>query len=289
VLLAVASLGACGLGLVGERPETATSSEDAAIAEASTAEDAATPADAATPIDAALDADADAGPQNVYALAFTGGSFVSFGGLLIPADFTLEAWVRPTSFSGETYVVAKDKSGQAAGQFRLGFDATGRPFFMMTDTSSSDHGLYPGSYALQSGTALTTGKWTHLAVTKNGTSFTLYVDGSSVKSVTTTGPFVYGGPAVDFRVASRVPSSGTGASGAFDGAIDEVRLWKVARTQGDIAGARLRPIATSEPAFADLVGYWRFDEGATTTTADATGAHAGALMSSPTWITTTPF
>ena len=81
----------------------------------------------------------------------------------------------------------------------------------------------------------------------------------------------------------------SGAYGRFDGAIDEVRVWKVARTQAQIAAARGSTIDPSSPSFADLTGYWRFDEGAGTTTADVTGAHAGTLVGGPTWISTTPF
>ena len=54
----------------------------------------------------------------------------------------------------------------------------------------------------------------------------------------------------------------------FDGDIDEVRIWSVARSQADIAAHIGHPLNGNKP---NLLAYWKFDEGSGTNTVDATG------------------
>ena len=220
------------------------------------------------------------------ALQFTGGSYVDMGPIPIPADFTLEAWIHPASASGETYVVAEDERNQGDGQFRFGLSTAGKLFFMMTDASGSSHGLYSGGYSLQSPAAIPIGVWTHVAAIKNGAAFALTVDGASVATFTADASFVHGGPAVNFRVAARVDTNGTGANGAFDGIIDEVRLWSQPRSAAEIAQTMS---TTVPPSSAGLFAYWRFDDGAGTTAADEEGGHPGTLVANPAWVKSTAF
>jgi hypothetical protein len=50
-------------------------------------------------------------------------------------------------------------------------------------------------------------------------------------------------------------------AGYFDGGIDEVRIWSVARTQTEIQGSKNQYLSAPTPG---LVGRWAFDEGAGT-------------------------
>lgn len=273
----VASLGiGCGLSAAG----TAHVVDDGgALPPDAEADDAIAPEDAtafdATSESEAPDAAPDAPPPSAgFALSCSGTQYAQMGAVPIPIDFTLEAWVKPAGFAGETYVVAKDRSGQGQGQFRFGFTATGQPFFEMSDASGSDHGLYVAGYVLQSG-PIPLNAWSHLAVTKSGAVFNLVVNGVVAKTITASAAFAHGGPAVPFRVAGRVASDGTALSGGFNGMIDEVRLWSVARSAGDIATRMKQPVTASDP---QLAAYWRFDEGSGTTTADAKGGFNGTLI-----------
>jgi hypothetical protein len=80
----------------------------------------------------------------------------------------------------------------------------------------------------------------------------------------------------------------------FNGAIDELRIWNVARSQAQLQTDRALPLVGNEP---HLVGYWNFDEGAGDEIHDATaghdtgrlGASVGADASDPAWSTDTPF
>jgi hypothetical protein len=63
---------------------------------------------------------------------------------------------------------------------------------------------------------------------------------------------------------------------SFDGFVDELRLWSVARTAGDIATTFDRLV---DPATPGLVGLYRFEEGTGTLVADTSraGSPAGDL------------
>jgi len=68
----------------------------------------------------------------------------------------------------------------------------------------------------------------------------------------------------------------------YAGALDEVRLWNVARTAGELQGARTLELSGTEPG---LVAYWRFNEGAGMGSADATaGGHTATLFNGVTWM-----
>ena len=75
--------------------------------------------------------------------------------------------------------------------------------------------------------------------------------------------------------------------GFFQGTMDEVRIWNVARTAAEIQGAMGGPLATPAP---NLLGRWAANEGAGTTTADSSGRNInGTLTGGPTWVAGTPF
>ena len=68
----------------------------------------------------------------------------------------------------------------------------------------------------------------------------------------------------------------------FNGAIDEFRMWNVARSQADIMATMGTKLVGNE---AGLVGYWKFDDGTGTTAKDSVTtaghtAHDGTLMAS---------
>ena len=297
-LALAASLAACGLEVVGGMSDEAGPgggprssdhgqngiNDDAIDASADDAEESSNANDAAP--------EAEATPSPGTALRFSSNSYVDIGELDIPTSFTLEAWVRPNKLGNERHVVAKDRNEEEKGQFRLGHDSNGRLFFMMSDANGEDRGLHDDDddddgYALLAPNPLPLATWSHVAVTKSGSNFALYIDGVAVRTFTTSAALTYGGPSIPFRIGARVAASGSGAQGGFDGDIDEVRLWSVARTPGEIAAARSAPLLPSAPGYASLVAYYRFDEGTGTTTAPTVGTLAGSLKSAPTWVPAT--
>jgi len=278
--------GSAGAATDGSAVAVVDSTAPGVGARADGAIDAAVDTAAPAPPDAAPPRDAAPSPVN-FALDFTGSAYVDVGTLPIPPDFTLEAWIRPAEANAaEASVIAEDRDGQAAGQFRLGLVA-GRPFFMMSDAAGGTQGLFAGNaYALEGPAALLAASWAHVAVTKAGGNFTLYVGGAQVASFTATGPIAHGGPAVPFRIGARVAPDGTTADDSFTGPVDEVRLWSTALAGADIVANMTRTVSPSAPG---LLAYWRFDEGAGTLAGDEEGSHPGTMVGPARWVTSTAF
>lgn len=97
------------------------------------------------------------------------------------------------------------------------------------------------------------GRWRHLAGTFDGQIMTLYIDGAKRASL----PLERS----DEIVAKDYPiQMGTwrGMGTFHSGLIDEVRLWKVARTQEEIRATMNSALTGKEEG---LAGYWNFDNG----------------------------
>jgi hypothetical protein len=252
----------------------------------SPAPDASAPGADASPDSSASDAIAPTGAGT--ALQFAGGAYVALAQVPIPAEFTVEAWVEPTSVTGETSIVAEDRNGQVAGQFRLALTGSRQLFFIMSDVTGNTGGLFDGeSLALVSPQTVPVGTWTHVAVTRSKQGFALFVNGVQVDAFNPKGAaLVYGGPPVPLRIAARVAQDGTSADEAFTGTIDEVRFWNVARTATQVAGSMHQEVSPSD---ATLLGYWRFDEGSGTTASDARNAFPGTLVGGPVWVPSKAF
>ncbi|MBI5595921.1 MAG: VCBS repeat-containing protein [Elusimicrobia bacterium] len=72
---------------------------------------------------------------------------------------------------------------------------------------------------------------------------------------------------------------------SMQGAIDEVRLWNIARTTAAIQADMFKSTGPTT----GLVGLWHFDEGSGTTAADASGNGLdGTLVNSPLWVPDSP-
>ncbi|HYC76834.1 MAG TPA: LamG domain-containing protein [Planctomycetota bacterium] len=190
-------------------------------------------------------------------------------------DLTVEACVRVDAVFGEgVFVQASPVAAVAPRPFRFGVTSFGVLSFRLDGASFAVDGTTP----LQ-GTG-----WRHVAAVRDFGFVRLYVDG------------VQDGATATFTGA--LPSAlvpiwfGRDAAGAqLLGALDDVRLWTVARTPSDLLATRFTPPIGGEPG---LVGAWRFDEGAgqfaansalsTGPALDATlGATPAPGIDDPTW------
>jgi hypothetical protein len=310
VLAGLAS--ACGLSEAGDRPSTTSNAGvphdaggsvlDQHVPTGSVDSGDGPAGDASLSMDAIQDAPAsDHGGTDSdtvssgYALSFDGQkTYVECGDVPIPGNFTLEAWVYPDAFQGETYVMAEDKAYQPDGQFRFGFIASGQLFFIMSDGTGNMWGLQANTsapYNLLSPAPIPTSAWSEVAVTKNDVVFFLLVNGQIVQTVTATGSFVFnnGGQQNPFRIASRVAQMGNSSDGVFDGIIDEVRFWNASRSPAQIQADMQHEITATDPNWSDLQDYWPFDEGSGKTTADRSGNYPGTLKNGPQWVVSTAF
>jgi hypothetical protein len=98
---------------------------------------------------------------------------------------------------------------------------------------------------------VTPGMWHHVAGTYDGSRFILYVDGNQVANVSRSGLIETNN--YDLNIGNH-----PFLARPFDGDIDEVRIWNIARTREQIQNDMHWELSGSEPG---LVAYYKFNEG----------------------------
>jgi len=128
------------------------------------------------------------------------------------------------------------------------------------------------------GAMLETGTWHHVAGVYDGDGGTakIYLDGQLVETHTNTN--LAGN--VKSGQAATIGSKG-GSSSFFQGKIDEVRIWNVARTQEEIQIDINRTLGAGE---AGLSAYWKFDEGTGDRVFDMTDNDNDGVIYGAQWI-----
>jgi biopolymer transport protein ExbB len=170
-----------------------------------------------------------------------GARFAAAGPLIVPASpslavtagggFTFSAWLKTDVFQPREALFARGANGST----------------LLIGTDSGTVFVETGSVRVASPQPLAKGRWTHVAVTADGKTFTLYMNGKSV--ATAAG----GVPALNSITGiGGIPQGLTLSSpaAAFTGEIDEVRLSKIARS-----AALIRADAISQGPDAKLVQF----------------------------------
>lgn len=197
------------------------------------------------------------------------GSWLSFDGnpnngyvrvaddsALNPTDaFTFEAWVSITnSGTGEDCRTIAGKNWQEAWWLGL-CTVNGKPTL---------RSYLQGGTSARNGGEIEPGIWTHVAVVFDGANRLHYINGELAASFEETGPLPTSTD--ELRIGSDVSWEFTPA-----GAIDEVRLWNVARTMDEIRDGLSVEIPAAEDG---LVGVWPFNGNAS----DVVGPHDGSTI-----------
>jgi hypothetical protein len=159
--------------------------------------------------------------------------------------FTFEAWVAVTDPGGCSSIAGKSFT-QA---WWVGICGTTLRSYLKGTSSLRDGGTIPP------------GAWTHIAVVFNGTRRIHYINGEQVLNVPETGPLTTSSS--EMRIGSDFNYAHTPA-----GAIDEVRLWSIARSQAQIRQSINKTISAPQ---AGLVGVWALDGSGN----DVVGTHDG--------------
>ncbi|WP_182876268.1 LamG-like jellyroll fold domain-containing protein [Microbispora sp. H10670] len=146
--------------------------------------------------------------------------------LQLTNKMTIEAWVKPSSVSGYRTVIMKEASSDAS--YALYSSINGGFFPGMGMSGPTSYLQIGGSIASVTGpTALPTNTWSHIASTYDGTVIKTYVNGTVVAQSTVSG-----------NLASSTAPLRIGGNSIygeyFSGLIDEVRVYNVALTQGQV-------------------------------------------------------
>lgn len=115
-------------------------------------------------------------------------------------------------------------------------------------------------------------QWMHVAGVYDGAEMRMYLNGVLAEKQAKTGAINWQYNPIDMRIGAYHDDN---EDYFFDGKIDEVRIWNVARTEDQLRAAMCTKLKGNE---AGLVGYWRFDESNGATTKDrSTTALDGTL------------
>jgi hypothetical protein len=162
-----------------------------------------------------------------------GGSSMAFDGngdflqgpntnyLFGSGNFTVEGWIYPSGTTGLQYIASVwGISGQS--------DATYSSWVLRLNAANLEVVLQPtGGGGLTTitgtGSGITANTWQYVAVVRNGSTVTLYINGSSVGSGTFSATL--NSPVSVFAIGAQLSNNNT-----FNGYIDDLRITKYART-----------------------------------------------------------
>ncbi|MBN8879210.1 MAG: T9SS type A sorting domain-containing protein [Sphingobacteriales bacterium] len=197
--------------------------------------------------------------QTNYAIRLNGTNQYAeiFAPIPSNSSYTKEAWVYSAGTGGSQNIISSANA----------------PFWISGSTLSAGHG---GNYTqVTDGTAFSTSRWVHVAVTYDAgtTTMKLYRDGILVNTNTSV--------ANNYTSENTFIGSHTGGNSLINASIDEVRIWSIARTQEEIRANMFRRPSDTEPG---LLAAYHCDESAGTTLINATGGTNGNLINAPVWI-----
>ena len=173
---------------------------------------------------------------------------------IVNSSFTLECWAQRNSTGDDHHF------------FSLGTNVANQGLHIRYNPAGTIRfGFWANDYDAPAGTYSTDGAWHHYAFSYNAASNSrkVYVDGVLIGSDVASSDFVGTG---DFLIGDIVSAYGVPLS--WDGNIDDVRVWNIERSAGEI-NADINSCLTGTES--NLVALFPLDEGTGTTTSDITG------------------
>jgi Leucine-rich repeat (LRR) protein len=180
-------------------------------------------------------------------------------------QITLEAWVNP----GASYPASYGTIYGHNDVLDFGIDNMGRIAFRLGNPAGTG---WATAY-MSSITTIPLNAWSHLAVVYDGVNIRLYINGLFAGNFGQTGNVGSNG-----AVASIGSLSNTGQY--FQGQIDELRVWNRAVGLDFINLYKGIELTAAHPNWANLIGYWKFNEysGATAVNSSGGGATYNAML-----------
>jgi hypothetical protein len=193
---------------------------------------------------------------------------------LNPANsLTIEAWMNAETWAGSIWagcILSKQGTNPDKGYgFTVG--ENGRIEF--------NHSIEENWNAVNTGQILGVNSWYHVAGVYNGTTMKLYVNGILQATLDVQGDLTLG-----TGVVLTIGDNPTWPGRFFNGVLDEIRIWEIARTEQEIQENMTTELTGNESG---LVAYWPMNEGAGGTTADLSGnENTGTLlnMNESSWV-----
>ena len=141
-------------------------------------------------------------------------SFNEFG----TGDFTIEMWVNPTDQGSGSFAQMFELYGSSSDRMYLRIERqSSQNVYKFVNAGSND-------FDVESDSAPDYGNWQHLAVVRNGTSITMYVDGTAqTDSVTISSSATYNWASTNLNIGK---GSVGGSSADYEGYIFDYRITK---------------------------------------------------------------
>jgi len=183
------------------------------------------------------------------------------------SSFTLEAWVKPDSVDNSYQCILSSHYPSDDGG--IAFGRHGERLFLT---------LYNDAQYYAKMNYLNGGKWSHVAVVfDNSEDVHFYWNGSLMETIEANAAI----PNLSLGNL-RIGAAASGPFNGWNGEIDEVRIWNIARTEEEIRSNMCLVIKTN---IAGLVGNWSMDDNLGAIAHDSSENHNhGTLFGSPEWI-----
>ena len=248
------------LSLFGCSGEDSTKDTDTADTDAGTDTDTDSGTDAGTDTGTDADTGTDSGGSVDAYVSFPGGHSLWYSdaySYVDPRTWTFEMWVKPTGSGTEVRLLEWLNGGAVDGKtsrayWVIDLDASG---MIQLESSAAGNLGVPVSLVVSSSTAVPTGTWSHVAVVVDNTlqEVRFYLDGADAGSSNVNSSWW----TVPVTTSHQLGIGGRGTV-IFTGAMDDVRLWSVARTATEIATNRSVTFTTGT-APTGLVDQFDFD------------------------------
>ncbi len=186
--------------------------------------------------------------------------------------FTLEGWIYPTVAAAGIGFFGQNNA------IEFGFDGP------------TSIGAYMGNAVpttltwdwVAAGVPFALNTWHHVALTGDGVNTKLYIDGILRQTLASVPTPDYGVSGFGFSIGANVWDDPTPPGQFFTGSFDEVRVWNVARTAGEISSSLLTELNPASQI--GLINYYTFNQGTAAGTntflpnvIDLTGNNKGVL------------
>ena len=176
---------------------------------------------------------------------------VGMGGFYHASNsFTVEFWANIPSTSTPWDHIVENGSVQYdyRGAYRMQVGNEGEVYCAVGNGSTYNDGGYGSGYNL----GWEYGEWNHYALTYDGDTVRVFLNGVERISYTTGGLNIMQGD------GTLLFSSWKGVDRFYNGILDEVRIWDAARNSAQIVSTMSTQLAGTEPG---LLGYWDFNDG----------------------------
>ncbi|WP_291910690.1 LamG-like jellyroll fold domain-containing protein [Chitinophaga sp. CB10] len=210
-------------------------------------------------------------------LSFDNGAFVQAPGTPYnfgaATDFTIECRVKLSpGFSGDPAILSNKNW---ANGLNKGF------VLSAVNGNSWKVNVGDGAHRVDmNGNIIADGRWHHLAIVcKRNGNISMYEDGTliSSKPMTAIGDVSSGLPL-------GIGQDGTLAYGYHpNGSIAEVRIWNKALPEPELITWMSQPVTAAHPSYANLLTYFKGDEGSGATWVNAKGGSNGTITGTPVW------